>query len=154
AHLAAAAEIGGLAVGRFLLRLLPAERDDGRNVGLGDWRSPRLALERRFDERRELRLLARRALGMAPLETRQDRFGEQLHGFADVFVAVLAALLHEDHLVDARILELAQMPLDLLGRADGAGAPARDRQKIAGPLVVRPDAGAPGQVLAEDVMMA
>src|SRR5262249_62421919 len=91
---------------------------------------------------------------MPPLEAGQPRFREQLHGFADILVPVLAALLHEDHLIHPRLLELPQMPLDLLGRADRARAAASHRQEVAGFLVVLPNVRAAGQVLAEDVIMA
>src|SRR5260370_12350672 len=46
------------------------------------------------------------------------------------------------------------MSFDLSRRADGASSAAGNREQVPSPLVVRPDVGAPGQVLAEDIMMA
>src|SRR5260370_18849923 len=46
------------------------------------------------------------------------------------------------------------MPFNPSGRADGAGSAFRHRREMPRALVVRPDGGAPGQVLAEDIMVA
>ena len=58
--------------------------------------------------RRELLGLLPYALGLALLELRHHRASEQLERFADVLVAILAALLDEDRLIDAGGLELTQ----------------------------------------------
>src|SRR5260370_37042055 len=46
------------------------------------------------------------------------------------------------------------MSFDLSRRADGASSAAGNREQVPSPLVVPPDVGAPGQVLAEDIMVA
>src|SRR5580704_2701887 len=47
---------------------------------------------------------------------------EKLKAFADMLVGVLAGLVEQDHLVDMRGLEAAQLAPDRLGRADEATA--------------------------------
>src|SRR5919197_4571639 len=93
------------------VRRLP--RDDVASVGLdrgelarlGRRRSPR---ERSLDGRGERLGLAPLALGVAFLELGHDAGREQLERGADVLVPVVAALLDEDRLVDAGLLELTQ----------------------------------------------
>jgi hypothetical protein len=73
-----------------------------------------------------------------------------------VLVPVLAALLDEDGLVDAVVLEGAQGGAQLLRGADAAGAAAQHLQVELGAhreeLV--PDVRAPRPMLAEDVVVA
>ena len=66
-----------------------------------------LARHRRLDERCQLLVLAGLALA-SRLSTKwgSTSSAEVLEALADVLVAVLAALLQEDHLVDAGVLEL------------------------------------------------
>src|SRR5262245_48122297 len=59
-------------------------------------------------------------LGLAGMELGHDLLGEQFQRIADVLVAGLARLVEQDHLVDAALLELPQLPADGLRRADQA----------------------------------
>src|SRR5262245_1441850 len=89
---------------------------------VGRWREWRLALKGRLDEGRQLLQLAGLALGIPLPEGRHHLAGEELQGFTDVIVAVLAALLDEDRLIDASLRERAQRLAQLGGSADAAGA--------------------------------
>ena len=64
-----------------------------------------------------LPLLVGRDVGV---ELRHHLAREELEARADVLVRVAAGLVQEDHLVDVRGLELAQLAPDRLGRADQA----------------------------------
>ena len=106
-------------------------------------------------------------------EPRQDLAGEQLDRLADVLVAVLAGLDHEDHLVDAGGLVALDELGDLVGRADraaqraepllqqlhaerrlsGVDDRAREAELVAVRLELVPDVGAARAVLAEDVVV-
>src|SRR3989442_663212 len=90
-------------------------------------RSP--ACEGALDVGRQLLGLPPLARRMPLLELRHDARREQLERRADVLVPVVAALLDEDGLVDARLLELAHGVAYLLRRADAA-APAWQRDLI------------------------
>ena len=81
--------------------------------------------------------------------------GEQLQRLADVLVAVLAALLDEDGLVDAGVLEAPRFAR-IVGRADAAGAASQHlgAQLVAHGHELVPDVGAARPVLAEDVVVA
>src|SRR5207247_10810352 len=72
-----------------------------------------------------------------------DLAGEQLERFADVVVPVLAALLDEDRLIHAGVLEEAQRLAKLSGSADAPGALAQH---------LGPDLIAHGQILVPDVV--
>jgi hypothetical protein len=89
------------------------------------------------------------------VELGHDFASEQLERLADVVVPVLAALLDEDRLVHAGILEDAEHLAELRRRADAAGAGAErlGPDLIAHGLVAIPDVRAPRRVLAEHVMM-
>ena len=63
------------------------------------------------------------------------------------------ALLDEDHLIDARLLEAAQVLAQLVGRADAAASAGVGQQRRA-PSRSGPDVGAPGLVGPEDVVVA
>src|SRR5262245_29920657 len=71
-----------------------------------------------LDVGRELLGLAARPSVVPVLELRHDPIGEQLERGADVLVPVVAALLDEDHLVDADVLEGLHGGADLVGVAD------------------------------------
>src|SRR5687767_14523057 len=76
-----------------------------RDLALAERLHPFLARQRRVDVGPERLGLARRTRDLALAKLRHHRVGEQLERFADVLVAVLAALLDEDRLVDADVLE-------------------------------------------------
>ena len=82
---------------------------DRRDLVVGQRLHPLLALHRRLDVGRELLGLALHALGFVLLELAHHLAGEQLERLADVLVPVAAALLDEGHLVDAALVELAQV---------------------------------------------
>src|SRR5437867_814029 len=110
----------------------------------------RPARERALDVRPQL-------LGLSPLprrvpllELRHDACREQLERGTDVLVAVVAPLLDEDGLVDARLLELVHGVAHLVRRADAA-APAGQRDLVAAEEL--PHVGAAGDVPAEQVVM-
>ncbi len=105
------------------------ERLDGWNVGGGNWRHPRLARERGGDEGRKHFLLLRLPGRFAHLEFRHHGAREQFERFANVRVPVVAALLHEDDLIDAGILVAAKMRAHLIRRADAA-VPGVTRQRV------------------------
>src|SRR5207245_7609977 len=101
--------------------------------------------------------VGRQLLGLPPLarrmpllELRHDARREQLERRADVLVPVVAALLDEDGLVDARLLELVQGVAHLLRRADAA-APAGPRDLV--PAEELPDVGPSGDVPAQQVVV-
>src|SRR4029079_1854366 len=141
------------AAGRLLRRLLAADCADRRDLVVPEGRPASLARERPLDIGRELGLLSCLALGVTRLEGGQDGGGEQLQGSADMRVLVSAALLQEHHLVDAGLLKAPHVAGNLIWRADATSA-GRHRQEVAGLLVIRPDARAAGDVLAEDVVVA
>src|SRR5262249_24612712 len=78
-----------------------AERRDGRDPGLLRGWHAAAARERGRDVGCELLALAALVLLVAAAELGVELAREELERLADVVVAVSAALLHEDHLVDA-----------------------------------------------------
>src|SRR3989442_15647533 len=126
----------------------PRARDEVPAVGLDCREVPRLGWrrapgQRTLDVRRELLCLPPPARLVPLLEFRHDTRREQLERLADVLMAVVPALLDEDRLVDARLLERPQAVTHLLGGAD-AGAASRHGDVIAAEGL--PDAGLPGYV--------
>ena len=69
-----------------------------------------------------------------------------------MLVAILPALLDEDQLVDAGVLERLEVRAELVRRADAASA-ARFRELWPGLLEALPDVGPPGSVIAEDIVV-
>src|SRR6185312_13289935 len=88
---------------------------------------------------------------------RHHLFREQIERLADVLMLVAAALLDERHLIDAVLMEAAQMLAQLVRRADAAFA-TRGRAAAArcGLCLLErvPDIGASRRVNAEAVVMA
>src|SRR5438094_7727501 len=135
----------GIAVGLVHGDLAVGERWHGRLAGHG-----------RLDIRRQLLTLGPLPVGLALSELGHDLGREQLEALTNMIVAILAALLDEDRLVDASILEGAERPAQLVRRADAVGASAEHlgADLIAHGLERRPDVRAPGFVLAEDVVVS
>ena len=93
---------------------------------------------RLLDVGRQLLGLAAGA-GVVPLlEVGHDAVGEQLERRADVLVAVVAALLDEDHLVDADVLERLEivartssgLPMPPVGSGGNGGACLKSSQML------------------------
>src|SRR5262249_30137544 len=76
--------------------------------------------------------------------------GEQLERTADVLVTVVARLLDEDRLVDARRLEFPHRVAHLIGRADPSAA-ARPGELTATEGI--PHVGAAGDVRTQEVVV-
>ncbi len=131
---------------------LAAKRDVNRNLLVAHRLHGFFARHRFFDVGREFFLFFLFALDLARPEFRHHVFGEQLQSLADVLVLVAAALLDEDGLVDAGLLEVPQMGPQLLRRADAVIGAGR-RQRVSRFFEIGPDVGAAGLVLAEDIVM-
>lgn len=110
-----------------------------------------LPRHRRLDGRGERLGLFRQPLSLVLLEFRHHVRGEQLEQLADVLVPVAAALLDEDDLVDASVLEAAQVLAHLLRRADAAADGVFHR--LARRLELSPDIGAAGRVDADAIVV-
>src|SRR5258706_10474489 len=143
-----------LALRRGLFGDLTAQRHHRRNFRIRERLHVLLALHRFFDERRELFLFLLLALRLSLLELGHYVGCEELERFADMLVLVASALLDERDLVDAHLVELAQVLAQLVGRADAVFAAADRRHRFLGLLERFPDVGSPGRVDAEAVMMS
>src|SRR5690349_17567697 len=110
--------------GRRRPPLLRRRRDPlhGAAVAVGEGRGVDL-LE--LDLAVEDALLPLEKLRMRVLELRHHLASEELEGFADVLVPVLAGLVQQHDLVDVGALEAAQLAAQRLGRADEAAAQGR-----------------------------
>src|SRR5579875_3155645 len=117
---------------------------------LAERRGDCAAFERARDRRREALGLGGAPGGIARLELRHDARRKQLERRADVLVPVVAPLLDEDDLVDARVLEGAEVLAHLVRRADAAAA-ARHGDLVA--LEQLPDVGPSGDVSPEQVVV-
>src|SRR6185436_8007200 len=104
--------------------------------------------QRLLDVRRERVHLLPLTGRVALLESRLDARREELERRADVLVAVVAALLDEDRLIDADPLERLEVRAHLVGIADAAGRHHRERRRA---LELLPDARARGDVRTRDV---
>src|SRR5262249_48859854 len=107
--------------------------------------------------------------GVAFLEAGLYFGGEELQGLTDVLVAIVAALLDEDRLIDARSLELLEVGADLGGGFDpprardlveggavlgGCAAPRRTAgHRDRGVPEALPDVGMPGRMCAEEIVV-
>src|SRR5260370_36755987 len=134
------------------LGYLAAERDKDRNLLVAHRLHRLLASHRLFDIGRELLPLALFPRDFALPKFRHDFLCEQFKRLANVLVLVAAALLNEHGLVDARLLEWAQMSSQLIRRADAVIGAGR-RQCMPRLLEIGPDIGASRLVFAEDAMM-
>src|SRR5207249_8453607 len=101
----------------------------------------------------QLAPLFRHAQLVALLEFGHHALGKNLERFADVQVAVGAALLDEHDLVDAGLLVAGEMCAQLLGGADAA-APGIVREPVLDLQKPLPKIGASGPVLAEERVIA
>ena len=111
--------------------------------------------QRALDVRRQRRGLPALPLVVAVAELGHHVGGEQLERLADVVVAVVPALLDEDDLVDAGLLELAQVVRTSSGRADAAALGRRPASAISLALRSRPRCLVrPGLVVAEQIVVA
>src|SRR5262249_15954941 len=124
------------------------------DLAVGKRRHRALTLERRFDIGRELLRLARDALGFAFAKLAHHIPGEQLDRLHDMLVPGVAALLDEGELVDAGVVELADVRTQPGGIGDAAFGRRVSWHVRQGELKLFPEAGPPGQMLAEAVMPA
>src|SRR6185295_2619993 len=136
---------------------LPAERDDLGNLAVRERLHEFLALHRFLDEGREFFSLLLDAFRFFFLELGHHFAREEVQRFADMLVLVAPALLDEGDLIDAGVMETAQMLAQELRRADAAFAAGARRigtRRSARLFERTPDVGAARCVLAETVVMA
>jgi hypothetical protein len=100
-----------LLLGRELRRRrhVTAERDEARDLVLGQRRYFHFPRHRLLDERRKFFLFALDPRFLARVKFGQHFARERFERLADMIVPVLTALLDKGDLIDARILEALEM---------------------------------------------
>src|SRR5579863_4770756 len=99
---------------------LQSKSANDRNISIADSRHPCLPFKRRvivWSQLGDLLLLSDLFSG---LKFRQKPFRKKFERFADILVLVHTALLHEDDLVDSRILVRLDVSAHLLGSANSS----------------------------------